>query len=107
MAFHISHIIMIVLTKLEPEYALKNQMIGVRIDLENTGNTEKRAEILLFVSEKSQHITNNLFDKRDSLNTVKTEVIDRNKSVSLYIPLKNGILVDRGVISYTVELKEL
>lgn len=98
---------MIVLTKLEPQYALKNQMIGVKIDLENTGNTEKRAEILVYVSEKSQHITNNIFDKRDSLNTLRTELIDSNKSMSLYIPLKNGILVDRGVISYTVELKEL
>jgi hypothetical protein len=97
---------MIVLTRLEPQYALKNQMIGVKIDLENTGNTEKRAEILVFVSEKSQHITNNIFDKRDSLNTLRTEVIAGNKSVSLYIPLKNGILVERGVISYTVELKE-
>src|SRR5437763_6153789 len=107
MPFRISYIIMIVLTKLEPEYALKNQMIGVRIDLENTGNTEKRAEILLFVSEKSHHITNNLFDKRDSLNTVKTEIIDRNKSVSLYIPLKNRLLVDRGDRSSTGALKEL
>jgi hypothetical protein len=98
---------MIVMTRIEPEYALKNQMIGVKIDLENRGNSDKRAEIILYVSEKSHSITDNIFDKRDSLNTHVTEAIGGNKSASVYIPLKNGILVDRGLISYTIEIKEL
>ena len=95
------------MTRMEPEYTLRNQMIGIKIDLENRGTENKKAEILVFISEKGQSITNNIFDKRDSLNTHITEVIGANKSTSLYIPLKNGILVDRGVISYSIEIKEL
>jgi hypothetical protein len=98
---------MIIMTKVEPDYALKNQLIGLRIDLENRGDKEKKAEILVYVSEKSQRIAHNIFDKRDSLNTFKSEMIGPEKPLSLYIPLKNGILVDRGLISYTIEVKEL
>jgi hypothetical protein len=99
---------MIVMTRMEPQYALKNQMIGIKIDLENRGNTDKRAEIIVYVSEKSrQSIAANIFDKRDSLNTYTTEVISTNKSVDVYVPLKSGILVDRGLISYTIEIKEV
>jgi hypothetical protein len=93
---------------MEPQYALKNQMIGIKIDLENRGNSDKRAEIIVYVSEKSrQNIAANIFDKRDSLNTYTTEVISTNKSVDVYVPLKSGILVDRGLISYTIEIKEV
>jgi hypothetical protein len=93
---------------MEPQYALKNQMIGIKIDLENRGNSDKRAEIIVYVSEKSrQSIAANIFDKRDSLNTYTTEVISTNKSVDVYVPLKSGILVDRGLISYTIEIKEV
>jgi hypothetical protein len=99
--------IMIVVTKVEPEYALRNQLIGIRLNLENRGIEEKRAEILVYISEKSQRVANNIFDKRDSLNTLTTEVISADKAASVYVPLKNGILVDRGVISYTIEIKQL
>ena len=99
---------MIVMTKMEPEYALKNQMIGIKINLENRGDSDKRAEIIVYVSEKSrQSIAANIFDKRDSLNTYTTKTISINESVDVYIPLKNGILVDRGLISYTIEIKEV
>jgi hypothetical protein len=99
---------MIVMTRMEPQYALKNQMIGIKIDLENRGNSDKRAEIIVYVSEKSrQSVAANIFDKRDSLNTYTTEVISTNKSVDVYVPLKSGILVDRGLISYTIEIKEV
>ena len=99
---------MIVMTRMEPQYALKNQMIGIKIDLENRGNSDKRAEIIVYVSEKSrQSIAANIFDKRDSLNTYTTEVISTNKSVDVYVPLKSGILIDRGLISYTIEIKEV
>lgn len=100
-------LLMIIITKMEPEYALKNQMIGVRIDLENRGNEDKRAEILLYVSEKGHSIASNIFDKRDSINTHTTGTIKANTHVSLYVPLKNGILIDRGILSYIVEIKEL
>lgn len=100
-------LVMIIVTKLEPEYALRNQLIGIKLGLENTGIEEKRAEILVYISEKSQRVANNIFDKRDSLNTLTTEVISADKPASVYIPLKNGILVDRGVISYTIEIKQL
>jgi hypothetical protein len=100
-------LIMIIVTKVEPEYALRNQLIGIRLNLENRGIEEKRAEILVYISEKSQRVANNIFDKRDSLNTLTTEVINADKPASVYIPLKNGILVDRGVISYTIEIKQL
>ena len=98
---------MIVVTKVEPEYALRNQLIGIRLNLQNRGIEEKRAEILVYISEKSQRVANNIFDKRDSLNTLTTEVISADKPASVYVPLKNGILVDRGVISYTIEIKQL
>lgn len=98
---------MIIVTKMEPEYALRNQLIGIRLNLENTGIEEKKAEILVYISEKSQSVTNNIFDKRDSLNTLTTEVISADKPICVYVPLKNGILVDRGVISYTIEIKQL
>ena len=99
---------MIVMTRMEPQYALKNQMIGIKIDLENRGNSDKRAEIIVYVSEKSrQSIAANIFDKRDNLNTYRTEVVSTNKSADVYIPLKTGILVDRGIISYTIEIKEI
>lgn len=98
---------MIIVTKMEPEYALRNQLIGIRLNLENTGIEEKKAEILVYISEKSQSVTNNIFDKRDSLNTFTTEVISADKPICVYVPLKNGILVDRGVISYTIEIKQL
>lgn len=91
---------------MEPEYALKNQLIGIKLGLENTSIEEKRAEILVYISEKSQCVANNIFDKRDSLNTLTT-VISADKPASVYIPLKNGILVDRGVVSYTIEVKQL
>lgn len=100
-------LIMIIVTKMEPEYALRNQLIGIRLNLENTGIEEKKAEILVYISEKSQSVTNNIFDKRDSLNTFTTEVISADKPICVYVPLKNGILVDRGVISYTIEIKQL
>jgi hypothetical protein len=98
---------MIIITKMEPEYALKNQMIGVKIDLENRGTEDKRAEILLYVSEKGHSIASNIFDKRDSINTHTTGTIKANTHASLYVALKNGILIDRGVLSYIVEIKEL
>lgn len=98
---------MIVMTMMEPEYAVKNQMIGIKIELQNRGNSDKRAEIIVYVSEKSQSITANIFDKRDSLNKYITEVIGPNKSVVVYIPLKTGILCDRGLVSYTIEIKEI
>src|SRR5437763_3416489 len=98
---------MIVMTRMEPQYALRNQMIGIKINLENRGNSDKRAEIIVYVSEKNRSIAANIFDKRDSLNTYTTEVISTNKSVDLYVPLKSGILVDRGLISYTIEIKEV
>jgi|SRR5215475_4921164 len=98
---------MIIISKMEPEYALKNQMIGVKVDLENRGTEDKKAEILLYVSEKGHSITGNLFDKRDSINTHTTEAIKANSHASLYIPLKNGILIDRGILSYILEIKEL
>ena len=44
---------MIVLTKFEPEYALKNQMIGVKIDLENKGNEEKESTSYLYLRKGS------------------------------------------------------
>ena len=100
-------LVMIIVTKVEPEYALRNQLIGIKLGLENTGVEEKRAEILVYISEKSQRVANNIFDKRDSLNTLTTEVIGADKTASVYVPLKNGILVDRGVISYTIEIKQL
>jgi hypothetical protein len=60
------------------------------------------------ISEKSeQRVNNNIFDKRDSLDTLTTEVISADKPASVYIPLKNGILADRGVIFYTIEIKQL
>jgi hypothetical protein len=43
---------MIVMTKMEPEYALKNQMIGIKINLENRGDSDKGAEIIVYVSVK-------------------------------------------------------
>ena len=55
---------MIVMTMMEPEYAVKNQMIGIKIELQNRGNSDRRAEIIVYVSEKSQSITANIFDKR-------------------------------------------
>jgi hypothetical protein len=100
-------LVMIIVTKVEPEYALRNQLIGVKVSLENTGIDEKRAEILVYISEKSQRVANNIFDKRESLNTLTTEGISSDKPASVYIPLKNGILVDRGFISYTIEIKQL
>jgi hypothetical protein len=100
-------LVMIIVTKVEPEYALRNQLIGIKVGLENTGIDEKRAEILVYISEKSQRVANNIFDKRESLNTLTTEVISADKPASVYIPLKNGILVDRGFISYTIEIKQL
>jgi hypothetical protein len=75
--------------------------------LENRGTTKKRSEILVFVFEKSQRFANNIFDKRDSLNTLTTEMINPNSPTDLYMPLKNGILVDRDVVSYTIEIKQL
>jgi hypothetical protein len=99
-------LVMIIVTKVEPEYALRNQLIGIKLGLENTGIEDKRAEILVYISEKSQRVADNIFDKRDSLNTLTTEV-SADKPASVYIPLKNGILVDRGVISYTIEIKQL
>jgi hypothetical protein len=84
---------MIIITKMEPEYALKNQMIGVKIDLVNRGIDDKRVEILLYVSEKGHSITGN--------------IIKPNTQATIYIPLKSGILIDRGVLSYIIELKEL
>ena len=45
---------MIVMTMMEPEYAVKNQMIGIKIELQNRGNSDRRAEIIVYVSEKSQ-----------------------------------------------------
>ena len=98
---------MIIVTKIEPEYAMGNQLIGIRLTLENRGTTQKRSEILLFVSEKSQRFANNIFDKRDSLNTFTTEMINPNSPADLYMPLKNGILVDRDIVSYTIEIKQL
>ena len=98
---------MIIVTKVEPEYAMGNQLIGIRLTLENRGPTKKRSEILVFVSEKSQRFANNIFDKRDSLNTLTTEMINPNSPTDLYMPLKNGILVDRDVVSYTIEIKQL
>ena len=100
-------LVMIIVTKVEPEYALRNQLIGIKLGLENTGIEDKRAEILVYISEKSQRVADNIFDKRDSLNTITTEVISTDKPASVYVPLKNGILVDRGVISYTIEIKQL
>ena len=44
---------MIIVTKVEPEYAMGNQLIGIRLTLENRGTTQKRSEILVFVSEES------------------------------------------------------
>jgi hypothetical protein len=98
---------MIIITKMEPEYAQKNQMIGVKIELVNRGINDKRIEILLYVSEKGHSIAGNIFDKRDSINTYKSEIIKPNAQTSIYIPLKSGILIDRGVLSYIIELKEL
>lgn len=98
---------LIIITKMEPEYALGNQMIGVKIDLVNRGNEDKRVEILLYVSEKGHSIASNLFDKRDSINTHKSDIIMPNDQASIYMPLKSGILIDRGVISYIIEIKEL
>jgi hypothetical protein len=98
---------MIIITKMEPEYAQKNQMIGVKIELVNRGIDDKRIEILLYVSEKGHSITGNIFDKRDSINACKSEIIKPNDQTSIYIPLKSGILIDRGVLSYIIELKEL
>ena len=100
-------LVMIIVTKVEPEYALGNQLIGIKLGLENTGIEDKRAEILVYISEKSQRVADNIFDKRDSLNTLTTEAISPDKPASVYIPLKNGILVERGVISYTIEIKQL
>ena len=68
---------------------------------------KKKSQLLIFISEKGHSITDNIFDKRDSLNTFTTEIIGIDKTSSIYIPLKNGILVNRGVISYTVEIKEI
>ena len=45
---------MIVMTRMEPQYALGNQMIGVKINLENRGDSGKRAEIIVYVSEKNR-----------------------------------------------------
>jgi hypothetical protein len=98
---------MIIVTKVEPEYAMANQLIGIRLTLENRGTTPKRSEILVFISEKSQRFANNIFDKRDSLNTLTTEMINPNSPTDLYMPLKNGILIDRDVVSYTIEIKQL
>jgi hypothetical protein len=98
---------MIVVTKVEPEYALRNQLIGIRLNLENRSSVGKRAEILVFISEKSQRVASNIFDKRESLNTLTTETIGSESAADVYIPLKNGILVDRDVISYTIEIKQL
>jgi hypothetical protein len=92
---------------MEPEYALGNQMIGVKIDLVNRGNEDKRVEILLYVSEKGHSIASNIFDKRDSINTHRSDMITSNNQVSIYIPLKSGILIDRGILSYIIEIKEL
>ena len=39
-------------------------MIGIKIELQNRGNSDRRAEIIVYVSEKSQSITANIFDKR-------------------------------------------
>ena len=98
---------LIIITKMEPEYALGNQMIGVKIDLVNRGKEDKRVEILLYVSEKGHSIASNIFDKRDSINTYKSDIIMPNDQASIYMPLKSGILIDRGVISYIIEIKEL
>lgn len=47
-------LIMIIVTKVEPEYALRNQLIGIRLNLENRGIEEKKSRnISVYFGKKS------------------------------------------------------
>ena len=71
---------MIVATKIEPQYTESNEIIGIKLEVQNRSNEDKRAEIVLYVSEKSQSITNNIFKKKDTINIFRTDIIFANSS---------------------------
>lgn len=98
---------MIVATKIEPQYTESNEIIGITLEVQNRGKEDKRAEIVVYVSEKSQSITDNIFKKKDSINIITTDIILANSSQLIDVQLRKRIILNRGVVLYGVEIKEI
>jgi|SRR6476469_5344629 hypothetical protein len=98
---------MIVATNIEPQYTESNEIIGITLEVQNRGKEDKRAEIVVYVSEKSQSITDNIFKKKDSINIITTDIILANSSQIIDVQLRKRIILNRGVVLYGVEIKEI
>jgi hypothetical protein len=98
---------MIVATNIEPQYTESNEIIGITLEVQNRGKEDKRAEIVVYVSEKSQSITDNIFKKKDSINIITTDIIPANSSQIIDVQLRKRIILNRGVVLYGVEIKEI
>ena len=77
------------------------------LEVQNRSKEYKRAEIVLYVSEKSQSITNNIFKKKDTINIFRTDIILANSSQVINVQLRKRIALKRGVVLYGIEIKEI